>query len=869
MEFIDSAQYSPQQQHNSTILKPMTPTTYPSTPSAVVPPHSGNSSGSSSSANGGGHHPRRSVSGMDILNGLKITTNTHLHHHTNINNNDTIPNTPVPSSATTTTTTTTTTPPSASVATDIFTTNTSFQNHFSPNHIEDFEITDPIGYGSSAIVYKAIYKPLDKPMALKEIDLDKFERNQIDELRRETALMALSKHPNVLRVYGSFVHGSKLYIVTPFLAGGSCLDIMKTKFPEGMDESSIATILKQTLEGLIYLHKNGHIHRDVKAGNLLVNNDDGTVLLADFGVSSSLMETGEKGMRKTFVGTPCWMAPEVMEQEAYDYKADIWSFGITALELATGHAPFAKYPPLKVLMMTLASEPPTLDREHTYHRYSKTFKDMIDMCLVKDPTKRPTADKLILHPFFKQAKRKEHLLKTILSDLPPLEQRPRKRLPKNHLNNKTAIKQFGDSSLARNEEENDNDDEWNFDDDEDTNIDENNRSDSHAQENTKSTIKPITSSRQQQTKKHISFGDVIVKGNSSTSNDNMTHPSDNYNNNNNNNTTTTGMMTSPSILSGSTPPTIRKSRFVIEEAAADPSTATGVEDEERQLQLQSSLSMHKMPSHDNISSSSTSSDRIAATKPSRFEVSSSMIYQSVPLSRDSSSYSSTSTSTTTAAAPIPPNNTAAAAAAIHIVSSPPLSVTRDKKVSAVDDQLLMTADQHQQQQSRKIGRFELTSNANNDLMSVTSSNVSRHGSFSDHNQFSSPQLPPSHHQPHHHQHSQSISVSSLSSHPLHGSLLTNPYYQIEELLRINDSQRQLLQDIYSNFNAATTASFVAKKPSSNIPTNTVAASNNNVNEELLATIDHLENLIQQRVKENDLLRKENEDLRYELEILKQ
>jgi serine/threonine protein kinase len=86
------------------------------------------------------------------------------------------------------------------------------------------------------------------------------------------------------------------------LAGGSCLDIMKTRFSEGFEESVIATILKQALEGLVYLHKNGHIHRDVKAGNLLMD-EDGAVLLGDFGVSSSLMETGEKGMRKTFVGT--------------------------------------------------------------------------------------------------------------------------------------------------------------------------------------------------------------------------------------------------------------------------------------------------------------------------------------------------------------------------------------------------------------------------------------------------------------------------------------------------------------------------------------------------------------------------------------
>ncbi|CAO3594453.1 unnamed protein product [Absidia cylindrospora] len=256
------------------------------------------------------------------------------------------------------------------------------------------------------------------------IDLDMFERNQIDELRRETALMALSKHENILPVYSSFVSGSKLYIVTPYLAGGSCLDIMKTAFPDGLDELSIATILKQALEGICYLHKNGHIHRDVKSGNLLVD-EDGSVLLGDFGVSSSLMD-GERGLRKTFVGTPCWMAPEVMEQAGYDYKADIWSFGITAIELATGQAPFAKLPPLKVLLMTLSNDPPTLMRETTKHKYSKIFKDMIDLCLCKDPFNRPTAEKLLLHPFFKQARKKDYLVKNILLGLPPLERRPRK-----------------------------------------------------------------------------------------------------------------------------------------------------------------------------------------------------------------------------------------------------------------------------------------------------------------------------------------------------------------------------------------------------------------------------------------------------------
>jgi len=306
--------------------------------------------------------------------------------------------------------------------------------------VSDYEIGNPIGYGSSAVVYIAKYKPLNKNVAIKMIDLDMFERNQIDELRREIQIMNLCRHPNLLTVFGSFVEGSKLYIVTPYLSAGSCLNLMKYAYPDGFEELVIATILKQALQGLDYLHKSKLIHRDVKAGNLLID-EDGLVRLGDFGVSSSLMETGErKGLRKTFVGTPCWMAPEVMEQSGYNYKADIWSFGITALELATGHAPFAKYPPLKVLMLTLQNEPPTLDRDQASHKFSRTFKEMIDSCLIKDPSRRPTSEKLLQHPFFKQAKKKSYLVSTILHDVPPLTQITHiKKTPQPKVNHEKGI----------------------------------------------------------------------------------------------------------------------------------------------------------------------------------------------------------------------------------------------------------------------------------------------------------------------------------------------------------------------------------------------------------------------------------------------
>ncbi|XP_073118438.1 uncharacterized protein [Henckelia pumila] len=192
---------------------------------------------------------------------------------------------------------------------------------------------------------------------------------------------------------------------------------------DGFEESAIGAILKETLKALDYLHSHGHIHRDVKAGNILMDGD-GEVKLADFGVSVCMFDRGDRQRsRNTFVGTPCWMAPEVLQPgTGYDFKADIWSFGITALELAHGHAPFSKYPPMKVLLMTIQNAPPGLDYDRD-KRFSKSFKEMVAMCLVKDQTKRPTAEKLLKHSFFKNAKPPELSVKKLFANLPPLWKR--------------------------------------------------------------------------------------------------------------------------------------------------------------------------------------------------------------------------------------------------------------------------------------------------------------------------------------------------------------------------------------------------------------------------------------------------------------
>jgi len=258
--------------------------------------------------------------------------------------------------------------------------------HLTYNGYERYEI---IGKGGYAKVYRGLNVETQQEVAIKILDLNK--HSDINDLRQEILVLSQCNHPNIMKYYGSFLKYTKLWILMEYLGGGSVSDVLLSG---PIDELQTAVIRKSSLEGLHYLHQQGHMHRDIKAGNIMFN-EEGQIKLGDFGLAIHVSD--EK--TKTFNGTPYWIAPEViLHNERYDYKADIWALGITAIQIATGKIPYEDIHPVRALLYIPQNPAPTL-----VGNFSKTFKEFVSLCLTKDPTKRSSTKQLLKHKFITKA----------------------------------------------------------------------------------------------------------------------------------------------------------------------------------------------------------------------------------------------------------------------------------------------------------------------------------------------------------------------------------------------------------------------------------------------------------------------------------
>jgi len=268
------------------------------------------------------------------------------------------------------------------------------------NPMQKFLNLEKVGEGAAGEVFLATEvagpgKHPKRDVAIKIVEVTK-ENKQM--LSVETGIMKTSTHRNIVAFYDCFlVEQKKLWVIMEYCDGGSLTEVLDEFENVALTEEQIAYCCRETLQGLLYIHENNRIHRDIKSDNLLLTMAGG-IKISDFGNAAQLEQ--KKSRRTTIVGTPYWMAPELIRGQEYTTKVDIWSLGIMLMEMAEGEPPYMEYPPLQALFFITTKGIPGLRQPDLW---SDNFINFLNSCLEIDVEKRPTSAQLLQHPFLKSA----------------------------------------------------------------------------------------------------------------------------------------------------------------------------------------------------------------------------------------------------------------------------------------------------------------------------------------------------------------------------------------------------------------------------------------------------------------------------------
>jgi len=251
-----------------------------------------------------------------------------------------------------------------------------------------------IGEGGAGEVFEAVNSRNNQTIAIKKM---KLKAQNLKTVINEIGMMKNSLHENIVQYIDSYIVADELWVAMELMSGGCLTEVLDQHRDIQLTEPQISYVCGEVLRGLEYIHRFNRIHRDIKSDNILIGGK-GEIKLADFGYAAQLTQARQE--RNSVVGTPYWMAPELIRGNNYDFKVDVWSLGIMTREMAEGEPPYLEFPPLRALfLLTTQGIPPLKDA----YKWSKEFNDFLALCLEKDTDKRPTAASLLSHPFLKKA----------------------------------------------------------------------------------------------------------------------------------------------------------------------------------------------------------------------------------------------------------------------------------------------------------------------------------------------------------------------------------------------------------------------------------------------------------------------------------